>query len=75
MQQDLYLPEGFCTAIPENNHSFESSTALYTAWERGERLEGIATMCDENRALHVRFGQEKGISPRKRRASVQMWAH
>ena len=65
MQQDLYLPEGFCTAIPENYHSFESSTALYTAWERGERLEGIATMCDENRALHVRFGQEKGIIPRE----------
>lgn len=65
MQQELYLPEGFCSAAFEKRKRITSNADLYAAWERGDRLEGIATMCDENRALHVRFGQEKGIIPRE----------
>ncbi|MBR5389742.1 MAG: 30S ribosomal protein S1 [Clostridia bacterium] len=65
MQQERYLPEGFHTVFSETQFDNRSTGDPYTAWERGSRIDGIATLCDENRALHVRFWGEKGIIPRE----------
>ena len=56
MPQGIYLPEGY-------GKTAEGEELLERAVHTGQRVEGIATMCDEGRNLHVRMGREKGISP------------
>ena len=48
MPQGIYLPEGYgkTPVTPE---------ALERAMREGTRTEGIATLCDEGRNLHVRM--------------------
>ena len=65
MPQGIYLPEGYLLNTPENRALTSSEEGLRHAWQAGEIVEGIATMCDEQRNLHVRVGAWKGWIPRK----------
>lgn len=65
MPQSIYLPEGQLLYTPENQRLTESREGLEQAWRQGTVLEGIATLCDENRSLYVRFGNERGRIPRE----------
>lgn len=56
MPQGIYLPEGYGKAVA-------SEETLERALHTGERVEGMATMCDQERNLYVRMGREKGIIP------------
>ena len=65
MPQGIYLPEGHLLDTFENQEWISSEQRLRRAWQEGQILEGIATMCDDQRNLHVRMGSWKGIIPRK----------
>ena len=65
MPQGNYLPEGYLLNTPENCARTSSEEGLRRAWQEGRILEGIATVCDEQRDLHVRIGAWKGRIPRK----------
>ena len=63
MPQGIYLPEGWLLQTHQNQRYIFNTEGLEKAWKEGTVLEGIATLCDEERNLHVRFGKEKGIIP------------
>jgi len=65
MPQGNYLPEGYLWSTPENRMLISSEEGLKRAWQAGKILEGVATMCDEQRNLYVRMGDFKGRIPRK----------
>lgn len=65
MPQGIYLPEGRLLDTPENREWTSSQEGLRRAWQEGRILEGIATVCDDQRDLHVRIGPWKGRIPRK----------
>ena len=65
MPQGIYLPEGYLLNTPENAGLTSSEEGLRYAWQTGKIVEGIATMCDEQRDLYVRIGQWRGRIPRK----------
>ena len=56
MPQGMYLPEGRLLETPENMTLTSNEAGVRQAWAQGRILEGIATMCDEKRNLHVRLG-------------------
>ena len=64
MPQGTYLPEGWLLNTERNRACLSGSESLHKAWEEGTILEGIATLCDEERNLHVRLGGRMGIIPR-----------
>lgn len=63
MPQGMYLPEGRLLETPENMTLTSNEAGVRQAWAQGRILEGIATMCDEKRNLHVRLGNRRGIIP------------
>lgn len=63
MPQGMYLPEGRLLETPENMTLTSNEAGIRQAWAQGRILEGIATMCDEKRNLHVRLGNRRGIIP------------
>lgn len=64
MSQDLYLPEGRLLETPENLVLTSSDEGVKRAWAQGTRMEGIVTMCDEQRNLYIRLGNRRGMIPR-----------
>lgn len=65
MPQGIYLPEGHLLETPENRALQATAEGLEKARQWGMILEGIATMCDERRDLHVRLGDLRGRIPRE----------
>jgi len=65
MPQGTYLPEGWLLQTHQNQRCLSNADGLEKAWKDGTILEGIATLCDEERNLHVRLGKEKGVIPRR----------
>ena len=65
MPQGVYLPEGYLLESPDNHEYTSSEEGLRRAWQEGRILEGVATVCDDQRDLHVRIGPWKGRIPRK----------
>lgn len=63
MPQGKYLPEGRLLQSPENQEWTSSEEGLRRAMLRGSLLEGVVTMCDEQRNLHIRLGAGRGIIP------------
>lgn len=63
MPQGKYLPEGRLLQSPENQEWTSSEEGLRRAMLRGSILEGVVTMCDEQRNLHIRLGAGRGIIP------------
>ena len=64
MPQGDYLPEGWRLNRQENQQLHSSLEGLQWAWKNGTILEGMATLCDENRDLHVRMGGMRGRIPK-----------
>ena len=64
MPQGTYLPEGWLLNTERNRVYLSGGEGLKRAWEEETILEGIVTLCDEERNLHVRLGGQKGIIPR-----------
>lgn len=64
MPQGIYLPEGRLLETPENLALTSDEAGVRRAWAQGRILEGLVTMCDEQRNLHVRMGNQRGIIPR-----------
>lgn len=56
MPQGVYLPEGYLLESPDNHEYTSSQEGLRRAWQEGRILEGVATVCDDQRDLHVRIG-------------------
>lgn len=65
MLQDVYLPEGRLLETPDNLAFTSNDEGVKMAWEQGRRLDGIVTMCDEQRNLYVRLGNRRGIIPKQ----------
>lgn len=63
MKQNVYLPEGRIINSPEVKLATASLDGLERALIDGTVLEGICTLCDTERNLHVRLGQFTGIIP------------
>lgn len=63
MKQNLYLPEGQLLNIAANRQATASAEGLEKAYADGTILEGICTLCDNDRNLHVRLGSFNGIIP------------
>ena len=61
MPQGTYLPEGWLLKTYENQRYLSGADGLEKAWKDGAILEGIATLCDDERNLHIRLGKEKGV--------------
>lgn len=61
MPQGIYLPEGHLLKTPENLAFTLKDEGVRKAWEQGRILEGIVTMCDEERNMYVRLGNRRGI--------------
>lgn len=59
-----FLPEGRQLDTPENRAACASRTALLTARDRGDILEGTALMCNAEHDLLVRVGSYIGRIPR-----------
>lgn len=64
MPQGMYLPEGRLLQTPDNLALTSDEEGVRKAWAQGRILEGVVTMCDEQRNLHVRLGNRRGIIPR-----------
>lgn len=65
MPQGDYLPEGTRLHLLENQRLQSNEEGLRLAWQNGTILEGTATLCDENRDLHVRMGRFRGRIPKQ----------
>ena len=65
MPQGLYLPEGHLLENEQNRACLATEEGLLEARRDGVTLEGMATMCDERRDLHVRLGAFRGRIPRE----------
>lgn len=65
MQQSVYLPEGRLLETPQNLELIADEKGVEKAFQQGTILEGVATMCDEQRNLYVRLGNRRGIIPRE----------
>lgn len=65
MPQGIYLPEGYLLEEEENRDRMSCEAALEQAWQTGAIVEGVATMCDQRRDLHVRLGAFRGRIPRE----------
>lgn len=64
MPQGTYLPEGTRLKQPDNQWFHSTEEGLHTAWQNGAILEGMATLCDEDRDLHIRMGGMRGRIPK-----------
>ena len=64
MPQGRYLPEGRLLDTADNLALTADTEGLRLAWAQGRILEGMVTMCDEQRNLYVRLGAQRGIIPR-----------
>ena len=65
MPQGIYLPEGSLLESQENQAFLACEEGLQEARRTGAILEAVATMCDENRALHLRLGSLRAYIPRE----------
>ena len=65
MSQGRYLPEGRLLDTADNLALTADAEGLRLAWAQGRILEGMVTMCDEQRNLYVRLGAQRGIIPRE----------
>lgn len=65
MPQGIYLPEGHLLENEQNRACLATEEGLLEARRDGVTLEGMATMCDERRDLHVRLGAFRGRIPRE----------
>lgn len=65
MPQGMYLPEGRLLQTAENLALTSDSDGVRRAWKQGRIIEGLVTMCDEERNLYVRLGDRRGIIPRQ----------
>lgn len=63
MKQNLYLPEGRLLNTAANRLATASAEGLERACIDGAILEGVCTLCDNERNLHVRLGPYTGIIP------------
>lgn len=63
MKQNTYLPEGRLLGTQQNRLATSSVEALEKAYVDGTILEGVCTLCDTERNLHVRLGNYTGIIP------------
>ncbi len=63
MKQNIYLPEGCLINNPANRLATANTESLERAFIDGAILEGICSLCDGERNLHVRLGRYKGIIP------------
>lgn len=64
MPQGIYLPEGHLLNTLENQTLQATAEGLEKAWKQGSILEGVATLCDEERNLYVRMGKMRGKIPK-----------
>ena len=65
MPQGIYLPEGHLLESEQNRIRVSDGSKLTEVQAAGVTVEGIATMCDERRDLHVRLGNLRGRIPRE----------
>lgn len=65
MPQGVYLPEGRLLETPQNLALTADDEGVEKALKQGCILEGIVTMCDEQRNLYVRLGNRRGVIPRQ----------
>lgn len=63
MKQNLYLPEGRLINTAANRTATATLDSLERAYMDGTILEGVCTLCDTERNLHVRIGQHVGVIP------------
>ncbi len=59
-----YAPEGNYIIRPENREILASPEGIARALERGDILESVARVCDEEMTLHFDLGCMEGIMPR-----------
>ena len=64
MPQSVYLPEGRLLETPQNLELTADDKGVEKAFKQGTILEGVVTMCDEQRNLYVRLGNRRGVIPR-----------
>lgn len=60
-----YAPEGSYIARPENREALSSLEHIEKALERGEILESVARLCDEDLTLHFMLGGIPAVMPRE----------